>query len=678
MSSESPVFDIGTSEGRIEAANTTMRKKEAKLFIERELPSLKKKYKFVSRLATLVHNPHKTDLLQAWFDIPKNIQAIKQVLSNPEFNCIFALLTVETHTASHKKKSKKSEDSASTSEEPEQDKTEVSLLNYPHIHVAIAVNAPRGRLPSPQKIATALFEATTFGDDIHVDEASIKNKGKNKATIKKKDDENILCYCLKDSNRKFTYDMITSSLEHPQQRKKLLPLSTANNTILFNFNQSEDINIFFDEITKRGCIISIPQLSTNPSEYSTDSQATQSQLQTADTSSKFSVSLSMVIAYMIDNNLRKYEDDIFQLKPGTRRTWEKWGNMDRVFGKLLNKQNEEFLLDLLNNKPKIEQLAACRDQGLIPSLDLDWYFIEFEDFYLHLPSFSVLTVELPEDKHLAMNIPDYSLEHLKQALENVSLREPQFWLASILNQKFSQDQDRLEEFFVRYYKTLLPLIQKDKVLAIMGPPNSGKSSALYPLTRIMPPFGLTQFSDGQFSNSNLIGKRLVIADDTKAKILNNIDVLNIFEGGKMMIADRKFKDPIPFKFKGNVALATNRFPDNWLQEQEIEDFDAPPRKIPTDKAVIEAIAAGLKSFDLKPEIEARLAIYIFGTRIKNYEPGFMEKMTNLEIGKVIMFTGSYFASLFLRRQESPLALVHSYDLTYQRFCSDAERVFERN
>ncbi len=670
--STSILFDIGTETGRIQTANSKMKKKEVKLFVERELPTLQKKYKFVSRLATLVYNPHNTPIEKAWFQIPKNILAIKEVLSRPEFNCIYALLTVETHTASHpKKKSKKAKQESETSSSSEQDTQEVTLNGYPHIHIAIAINAPKGRLPPAEKMAQELFKATSFGDDIHVDETSIIKKGKNRNSLKQKDNENILCYCLKDSNHKDTYDILKLALSHSQQKEEIASKSTCDNTILFNFSQEDDISEFFYQITRRGCIISLPEFSTS----SSSSQPNEDKLQPADTSSKFSVTLSMVIACMIDNNLRKYNEDVFQLKPGTRRTWIKWGTMDRVFGNLCKKENTDILLDIINNKPKIEQLASYKDQNIVPSLELDWNFVEFKDFYLHLPSFSILTSELPEDKHLALHVPDYSLEDLQKGLLDPAELEPQFWLSSISNQKFAQDQDRLEEFFERYYKSFLPLIQKDKVLTLLGVPNSGKTTVLHPYSRVFPSFGLTQFSDGQFANSNMLGKRLILADDTKSKTLNNLDALTIFEGNKILIADRKHKDALQFVYEGNIVLGANQLPDEWCNN-DLDTFDTPSRLIKSQKEIIEAINAGLKRFDLKPEIEARLAIFIFGTQIKNYKPGFMEKMTNLEIGKVLLFTGSYYARLFLHRS-NPLIISDAYDPAYIQLCSDHERIFAR-
>lgn len=680
--SEEILFDIGTATGRIKSANTKMRKKEAKLFVERELPTLQKKYKFVSRLATLVYNPHITTLEQAWIDIPRNVIAIKEVLSQPEFNCIYALLTIEMHTASHAKK--KTEDTSPPDEDAEdsteQDTStkEVTLLNYPHIHIAIAVNAPRGRLPDPKKLARAFFEATTFGDDIHVDEASMKNKGKNKSALKSHDNENILLYCLKDSNHEMTYRMLTASLGKKEQSKEILLQSTANNTILFNYSQDSDITEFFYEITKRGCIISLPERSSLPSDPSSSSTQikTSSNSLIADTKSKFSVTLTMLVDYMNQNNLRKYEDDVFTLKEGTRRTWKKWGTMEDVYGKLCTLENEEYLSDILSNKSKVLDLASLRTQSIIPTLSLDWNFIEFEDFYLHLPSFSVLTSELPSDKQLAIHIGSFSLEELKKSMNDISLLEPEFWLAIINNQDFSNNPDDLDEFFVRYYKTLLPLIQKDKVLTLYGVANSGKTSAIEPLSRIIPRFATTQFSSGQFKYSNLINKRLVIADDTKSKILDELDALNILEGNKTIVADRKFKDAIPFSYAGNTVIALNSFPKSWQKEESVfstETFTT------TTKEMIQYISKGVERYELKPEYSARLSIYIFGNVIKEYKPGYIKSMSEKELAKIVLFTGLHYSARYLSRDTDHLLTVSDdYDDEYRALCNDMERIFDRN
>ncbi len=700
MASSDITFNPGISENRVKTSNLKLRRKEAKLFLERSLPELKSKYKLEFKLATCVYNPHNTTIEDAWRQIFQNVLAIKRVLTSPEFNCLFAILTIETHTSAKSKKKKEPapgaeeesveellsklndigkiksslEEKSIQEETSEQDETpkKGTLNGYPHIHVAIALNAPKGKITKSNLIAIAIHKNTTFGDDIKVDDYTTKKKkSRGKPTATDKDDISIISYCLKDSCHLSTYENLHKFLsEDPNIPPEIVSQSTANNTILFNFCEDPEITEFFNQINLRGCIISLPISSAiQESSHQTKLKTTKNTL-IADIKSKFSITLTMLVNYMQENNLKKYKDEVFNLKKGTRKTWEKWGTMEDVYGKLCTLENEDLLSDILSNKAKVLDLASMKTQSIIPTLTIDWNFIEFEDFYLHLPSFSILTSELPESKHLAMFIPSFNFNDLKNAMENPDLLQPEFWLAILSNQDFSNNASSLKEFYVRYYKTLMPLIQKDKVLTLYGVPNSGKTSAIDPISRVLPNFAITQFGSGQFKYSHLMDKRLVIADDTKSEILDRTDSLNFLEGNKTIVADIKHKDAKTFKYPGNTIISTNVFPDSW--QANIFDDD-----IITSKEMIKHIAKGVRKYELKPEYAARLAIFIFSNTIKDYRPGYIKSISNREIAKVVLFTGFYYAAEYLRRPDSPLIISDSYDAEYQELCADTERIFER-
>lgn len=713
MASSSIPFNIGISKNRVAVSNDKLRKKEAKLFLERSLPYIQTKYKLTFKLLTCVYNPHNTSLEDAWRQIFQNVLAIKQVLTTPEYNCQFALLTIETHTS---KKSKKKETApggeesletedliSKTKEIGKKDKTSISdtssipnqseeldetpkkgtLNGYPHIHVAIAVNAPKGKIVKSNILAMDIYRNTTFGDDIKVDDYTTKKKkSRGKPSSTPKDDVAIISYCLKDSCHLSTYENLYKYLsEDTSIPENITSQSTANNTILFNICQDPEITRFFNEINDKGCIISLPNNSSSEDDSFHPELKTTSNTLIADTKNKFSVTLTMLVNYMMENNLKKYNDDVFTLKKGTRRTWEKWGSMEDVYGKLCTLENEEYLSDILSNKSKVLDLASMKTQSIIPTLTIDWNFIEFEDFYFHLSSFSILLGELPPNKQLAMHIPSFTLRDLKNGMEDESLMTPDFWLTIIRNQDFSKNEDSLKEFFVRYYKTLMPLIQKDRVLALYGVPDSGKTSAIEPLSRIMPKFAISQFSSGQFKYSHLFDKRLVIADDTKSKILDELDALNILEGNKTIVADRKHKDAVPFTYPGNAVICTNSFPESWLDD-DIYDEYSQSLKTPS-KEMINYIAKGVKKYELKPEYAARLAIYIFSNKIPKRQPGIMKTITDKEIAKVIFFTGFYYSSEYLQHNLPPhnrplLLISDDYDSEYQEICENAERIFGRS
>lgn len=703
-----PNFKIGTDEGRVKAPNLKLRKKEACLFIKNHLPTLEEKYKFVCQLATCVFNPHNISLEEAWKAIPQNIIKIKEILSNPKYHCLFALLTVETHPATQQKKKdakaktnvvadaeenigdvedffKKSpeilepfadeESLIDTNSIPEQDKSpakpkKITLAGYPHIHIAIALTAPNGRITKSHVIAQDLFRNTTFGDDVMVGDASATNKRKRGAAKKSNDSENIISYCLKDSYHLSTYINLFNALKDGGLPQDIVSQSTANNTILLNYSEQPDITLFFTEINKRGCIIELPSLPQEASGSGSAASFVPKEFEgSVDTTKKTNVTLRMILKFMSDNNLKQYNNKIYQLVPGSRKTWDYWGTIDKIFGALLTFENEDYLDEILNAKPKIITISEIEGQGYIPTIEINWFYIEFKDFYLHLPSFSIIKGELPKDIALGIFNPALDIKTVEAGFLNPKNMKPKRWLQTIKNQKFYKNKPIFKAFCCAWYKVLLPLIHKDKVFTLYGEPNAGKSTVTKPFLMIFSMWMRAQLSESNFRMESIPSKRLIAIDDTKPETLEKNNILQLFEGGgKELHVDVKYKSAKTEKYNGNFYYCTNEFPKKWLKNQDV---------------ILDAEFSSVEEYVLKEQYAVRLNIFRFETQIKNTDPGFMQEMTNLEIAKIILFTGQAYAELFLRppqeRQDLPRSTnpYYVYD-TYEEarpYLEDCERIF---
>ena len=206
---------------------------------------------------------------------------------------------------------------------------------------------------------------------------------------------------------------------------------------------------------------------------------------------------------------------------------------------------------------------------------------------------------------------------------------PKVWLSVIENQKFGRDITELSNFCVAYYSVLMPLVQKARVLCLLGVSNSGKSSVLEPMKRFFPKNVTTEITEGQFAFGTIPDKRLVCLDDVKNKALEDGNMLQLLEGGRDIMINQKHATQKMEEFRGNICISTNSIPESWQE-----------------------FSRELDEFVLKKEFEMRLKIFRFETAIKDPKPGFLKDMETKEIAKVIMFTGNEYAKRFLGKQET--------------------------
>ncbi len=582
---------------RVQVFDSTMRKSKARNYIDIEFKKLEDKYKFHSRMFTLVHNPSAISKENAWAWVFVDIDNIKKILREQK-NILFSIITVEMHMS------------------------KAELTGYPHIHVVI-YRTSEGKIESFNEIHSLLREKTSFkhGEDIKID-GETKTKGRKL----EKSNTSFLCYALKNSKHMDSYVKMYETYEKYKDRYVNIE-TTTDVCLLIDQSQDKEIIDFFIELTNRNIIINIPKNKLSLAVINPDkmyvSHKDNGVKKVSISENKFNLTFSMVWNYMNSNNLRLYKnDEVYKKKEGTRRTWEYWGDMDRVIGGLYTPENISITHDILSNEDKIKKMAQKQDQKLIPRIDINWYYVEFKDFYLHLPSFSIVEGELDPNIEVGFSNMEMSLKDVYE------FETPDIWLSVILNQKFGIIEKERDSFCTAYYSILLPLIQKARVLLLLGVSNSGKSTILEPLKRFFPKNVRTEITEGQFSFGTIPDKRLVCLDDVKNKALEDGNMLQLLEGGREIMINQKHVTQSMETFKGNICISTNQIPESWqIYSQEISDLV------------------------LKKEYEMRLKIFKFETAIKNPKPGFLKDMETAEIAKVIMYTGNIYARDFLGKKK---------------------------
>lgn len=113
---------------RVKTYNTTMRAGPAGNCIEIEMKKLEDKYKFHSRMFTMVHGSSEIAIDNAWGWIFFDIDKIKRIVQEDK-NTLFAVLSVEMHMGRKKK--------ADTGKEKETKDKFANLEGYPHVHLVV-------------------------------------------------------------------------------------------------------------------------------------------------------------------------------------------------------------------------------------------------------------------------------------------------------------------------------------------------------------------------------------------------------------------------------------------------------------------------------------------------------------------------------------------------------------
>ncbi len=594
------------SKSLVKKYNTVLRK-NSKCFnyISIEFPILEEKYKFYSRMFTFVHNPELISLEKAWGWVFIDIEKIKKIISDKDNNILFAVLGVETHMG-------------------KQNGTSGGLVGYPHIHLVV-YRKSEGKIENFNRLYSELRKQTSYGktgEDIHIDgDAPKKRRSLEKSNI------SFFNYVIKNSRHEDTYNRMKEAYEKYKDKLKNINISLDRCHLMDNSEDKEIID-FFREVNNRNVSINIAEEKLRIKEYKEkEITGIHKKNGTEDMTREERDLYNCTIFTLYNMKQRGFvvnDKTIFVKKEKTRRTWKKWGTIEKMISKLITIDDPAMYCLMTKNADKLIKNAKREGQVIFPEIELNWFYVEFEDFFLHLPSCTIYK-EIPENINCALHNPGITLE-MFLTMDMI----PHIWLSIIRNQKFSQDMNEEERFKTLYYSTLLPLIQKALVLCLQGIANSGKTTLFIPLKTLIPLEYQTEITKGQFSYSGIEGRRLIGLDDVKPEVLDSGNIKQLLEGGQKSITiEKKNVNAGLGRFEGNIFISANMdgLPESWYEYSK-----------------------ELGEYVLKAEFQVRLAIYQFETKIKQPIPGFLKRLQEEETGKVILHCGKSYARTILKRE----------------------------
>jgi hypothetical protein len=610
---------MSSNKDTVKSYVTTMRQGPATNYIGIEMKKLEDKYNFHSRMFTLVHGAESININNAWGWLFYDIEKIKSIIHEDK-NTLFAVLSVETHMGKKKTNDVK--------RDKKEDKSKfANLTGYPHLHLVV-YRTSEGKLENFNELHSKLRE-TSFGKS----SGDIDITGDNSKTRLKTTNTGLLSYALKNTRHEETHNKMAEAYEKYREKLEKIKDITLDCSILIDNSNDKEIIDFFKELNEKKVVVHIPEDKqiVDVKEKKPKAIHGKNGTRPITAAQEDLINCSVYVLKNMENKgLKLLKDKIYIRKENTRRTWKYWGTIEKSIRGLMTLDEPLMYCLLSKHIDTLIKNATGEGQILFPEIVINWFYIEFKDFFLHIPS-QTCYKEIPENIACGMSIPAITLEQFLN--EDMT---PHVWMSIIKNQSFSKDEEKLENFLTIYYSTMLPLIQKAMILCLQGVSNSGKTSIVQPLRKVFPREVQGEITGGDFSFSGLPDYRLIPLDDVPPKVLSNGHMKQLIEGGfKPLTINKKNVNSFMDIFRGNMVILANNdgLPESWYEfSKEVNDFI------------------------LKTEFQVRVAIFRFETQIKNPKRG-MHELQDEETGKVILYCGKSYARTILGRERGKETII---------------------
>lgn len=452
-----------------------------------------------------------------------------------------------------------------------------STEGYPHLHLLVACT-DKGKFRDKHSLARLIYDNGIFPDVF-----TSKRKGKPIGN----DDFSAHRYVLKNVLH-----------ELPYLRLKRNPVT------LYNLQSNPLVNNFFYHLLSHTSLVGyVDGVSSLISEAVTvpirqvvhgDGEAVPGTITDKPIAEDdFDEMINYVNYIMERDNLALSNGVIFKKTPSSKYTWEFWGDADKLFyhcstrdkAKLMKKEKSGFYTFVAPN------------QQIFPEVVIDFSWVEFQDFFLNLPTGTIVRGE-------QYKFPSFSFIGNICFDDIASIRggelQPSRWNKILLNSKFIRSSGKLtpkgKELFRYLYQLLLRKRHKEKSLALYGEPNSCKSSLIAPLLDLYHHRNITTITKaGGFELENIPNSQIILLEEFKLQNsgITFEQLLKILEIDSLLTINGKFKKITNQKNNANAILIGND--DDWMYE--MENGPLIPHK--SDK-MIPALAARIDKLDMTP------------------------------------------------------------------------------
>lgn len=513
------------------------------------------------------------------------------------------------------------------------------LNRFPHIHMAIArtKNPLTGEYDDLTAYYRALAAPNTLFTDIFIKDklgkAGITPKGKQLVDVSA---SNILAYCIKNSQHDVVHDLLGRE-----------PCT------LFNPYNITAVNDFFADLVAYNeiNILDVKPLSNpgNSIEYEPVRPKDKKTQNIYDAKDR-------LVAYMNKNNYKiNYDNvkypDIWAKVEGSKNSWVPRFKREDLWAKF---STTGYNMDIYSQKNTLLEIMLSKEQQFFPIIILDYQTIEFKDFFLH---FNTGTFSEPDEEHISFYYNDkLSLSDF----QSKSPKLPKMWL-NILKNSLYMSEDNIPTELGRLllysiYELLTPKVHKRKGVALVGDPNSAKTTLILILLGIFPldKIGIISKSNG-FESSQFSKKEILNFDELNLKDLgiSQDTIKKLLEGYVQFIINEKNQTLKTEKVTARSSITANNLDalsiirDKFLSLLDPENENKPKKKSSSPVKVRKAFSIEetqeylIERYDIDPAFPVRLNFFPF-TEMKNKIENAIDLITRDETHLVIAYLTNFY------------------------------------
>ena len=531
--SEQKVEIIKLSDG----INCHLRYKKVGVWLNSFTEDFHKKIHSEVVLITCVHDPYKISKNEAWKTMKTNAYKARRVIESSIQNVSYILEAIETHQKPPEKP-KEEPPKEETKEEPRYKKR---LEGYPHVHFVVAFSSLDGQFPDENKIRGALLEVFDDPDVRHRE-----YRGRRKCNKKEFNSHaKILGYVLKNNRHKSTYENLNNTY----------PVT------LYNISQTSEVHNFFHKLltdNSKTVFINNVEAPQEPVTLQTQqplSTDVEVQLFQPEETNTFNKAMKYISNWLMKNKMYQYGTHIYKLKEGTKNTYLPYKDVNKIWFEMLTLENSDIIS---RHETIFKKTIENETQNFFPKFIVDYEWIEYNDFYLHLPTKS-LTEEKPKE-------PCFYYSRLDKRFIDV---EPEVIVGILKNSGYIKKNkltDRGLEFIKLIYSScLVKRTRKTKVPVMCGDSNAGKSVFSKTVETIFPEEVILRLTNANgFFPKSAGESKIVILDEGNPKDagLSDENLLKLGEADSMMSINHKGIDPSVVKLGERMLWICNR--TDWM------------------------------------------------------------------------------------------------------------------
>lgn len=437
------------------------------------------------------------------------------------------------------------------------EKSDKTLLGYPHLHFAIGFENFNSQEQDmdPKKYGRVI---NTFFDDVVV--GSDSTRASNKKDLKNIHCDNaidLISYVLKNGRHASVFEKL---------KKYPVTFYPVKNNITF-------INFFKELSTKKSntaiCCMNFLapaqsiEVTKNGTTINIEPKKIDSNISVKKCDTSLDKGMSNIITTMEKNELAIFSGQIYRKVKNSTKTWEFSSSIED----LVNPHYSWAYPDVRKNIVEIENGMKRSGQRIYPTIHLDYKWIEFKDCYLFLGDGAIYE-KTTNGKYLCFAyFPDITYEQIKS--KDSSLL-PTKWLKILSNSNLADNKELLKHL----YSHLLPKISKSKSLYLLGDTNSGKTTLVDSVIRILPLHKITTLSATKsgFKFSKLLDKYILYLDEAVGLFtLTYGEQKILLQSDSLLTIDRKCKDATDEMLDIHTIIISNEdvYPPDTQDETSI-------------------------------------------------------------------------------------------------------------